>query len=120
MGAQHTNPIQIGDWVRTKSSKGERIHGFVEKSEQDSNRVQLKVIASDNKLLSGHSIQVSQSKITIEDTFRDFAVIELEQLIDLALLTNDKAWFDELTTQFLQLQHELPNTNLVDYTAAPY
>ena len=99
MEINHTNEVQIGDWVRAKSSKGELIHGFVEKNALDHNVIQLKVVASDNKMLMGHSIQINQIKINKLDAAGSKTEKQLRQLIDIALETKDEAWFLDLTKE---------------------
>ncbi|WP_017472117.1 IDEAL domain-containing protein [Amphibacillus jilinensis] len=107
MGTQNKQQVQIGDWVKLQSSKGERIHGYVEKHTGNNQVLQLRVVTSDNHLLAGHSIQVQLDKLERETPFTRYTLAELEQLIDLALLTNDKAWFDALSTQYKHLHSEL-------------
>ncbi|MCZ0701968.1 uncharacterized protein YpiB (UPF0302 family) [Natronobacillus azotifigens] len=110
--------IQVGDWVETESSKGQRILGFIEKDTEEENMLQLRVIMSDNDMLTGHSIQVNQSKLTMQESNSNYSVQELAQLIDLALLTNDKAWFDELTAQYIQIQNDSSTEEILNYTTA--
>ncbi|WP_440895565.1 IDEAL domain-containing protein [Amphibacillus sp. Q70] len=109
MSIKDKNKVQIGDWVKLQSSKGEHIQGYVEKETNNNDVLQLRVIASDNQLLSGHSIQVQTQKLEKDQAFQHFTIGELEQLIDLALLTNDKAWFDSLTKEYKALQAEKEN-----------
>ncbi|GGM41583.1 hypothetical protein GCM10011351_29690 [Paraliobacillus quinghaiensis] len=99
MEINQTNEVQVGDWVRAKSSKGELIHGFVEKNALDHNVIQLKVVTSDNKMLMGHSIQINQMKINKLDAPGPKTEKQLRQLIDIALETKDEAWFFELTKE---------------------
>lgn len=106
MDKEEDRSVQIGDWVQTESSKGESIHGFVEKAQNQGYLVQLRVIASDNKQLQGQTVQVNSQKLSIEERFADYSVYELKQLIDLSLLTGDKAWFDALSEQYQNLQKE--------------
>lgn len=105
------NKFQIGDWVKLRSSKGERIHGYVEKETENDDKMQLRVVASDNQLLSGQSIQVQSAKVEKEQAFEHFTKGELEQLIDLALLTKDQAWFDSLIKDYQLLQLKEVNKN---------
>lgn len=109
MEANQQYPLKVGDWVRAKSSKGELIHGFVEKNTLDHQVIQLRVVASDNKMLMGHSIQMNQSKIDrLDDNFFK-TENQLYQLIDIALETHDQAWFNELTNQLHTLQNQKQN-----------
>ncbi|HHU19425.1 MAG TPA: IDEAL domain-containing protein [Bacilli bacterium] len=96
--------IMIGDWVNLRSSKGEQIHGYVEKTTGDHEVVQLRVVSSENQILVGQSIQVQVNKVTKEDEIEQYSAGELKQLIDLALLTNDKAWFGSLMTKYQKLK----------------
>lgn len=104
MEINQNTSLQIGDWVRAKSSKGILMHGFVEKNELDHNVVQLRVVASDNKMLTGQSIQINQSKINRLSS--DFSKTEnqLNALIDIALETRDEDWFHDLVSQLNNLK----------------
>jgi|SRR5699024_3486671 len=106
MEEKNRNKFEIGDWVRLQSNKGEHIHGYVEKRPENKDVVQLRVIASDNEWLSGHSIQVKTNKIEKDHDFLEHSIGELEQLIDLALLTKDEAWFDSLVLKYKALKDE--------------
>lgn len=106
MSNEEKNQIKIGDWVNLRSGKGEWIHGYIEKMTGDREVVQLRVVSSENQLLSGQSIQVQVSKVTIAEANEQYSAGELKQLIDLALLTNDKAWFDSLMQEYQALKVE--------------
>ncbi|CQR47562.1 IDEAL domain protein [Paraliobacillus sp. PM-2] len=107
--------IQIGDWVRAKSSKGGLIHGFVEKNELDHNVIQLRVVASDNKMLTGQSIQINQSKIDRLSSEFSKTENQIHVLIDMALETHDEDWFNDLVAQLNQLKKQkdadMPHVN---------
>lgn len=103
---EEKNKFIIGDWVNLRSSKGELINGYVEKMTGDHEVVQIRVVSSENQLLSGQSIQVQMSKVAIAEATEQYSAGELKQLIDLALLTNDKAWFDSLMQEYQTLQVE--------------
>ncbi|SEN46622.1 IDEAL domain-containing protein [Amphibacillus marinus] len=109
--------VKIGDWVKLQSSKGERIHGYIEKEMNGEKVMQLRVVTSDNHLLAGHSIQVQAYKLEREKRFSRYTLGELEQLIDLSLLTRDRAWFDALTAQYSYLQNEIDQDRHFDYTS---
>lgn len=106
MNKQEQNEVMIGDWVNLRSSKGQWIHGYVEKRIGDNDLVQLRVVSSENQLLSNQTIQVQVSKVTKEHDNEQYSAGELKQLIDLALLTNDKAWFDALMSEYQTLKVE--------------
>lgn len=115
MTNEQKKQAQAGDWVKLQSNKGERIHGYVEKELED-NRAQIRVIASDNHLLTNHSIQVHVVKLQVEADSKFYTLGELEQLIDLALQTNDKTWFDALSDQYNYLKRETDAKRHIDYT----
>lgn len=104
MNSEKNNQVKVGDWVKLKSSKGERIYGYVEKKPVDNELVQLRVVSSENELISGQSIQVLMHKVQKQETKEQHSVSELKQLIDLALLTNDETWFDALMEQYQALK----------------
>lgn len=100
MEINNNEQYKIGDWVKLHSSKGEQIHGYIEKMPENKNLIQLRVVESDNEWLSGHSIQVETKKIKLEKNEIAYSIGELEQLIDLALSTKDEAWFDSLVLKY--------------------
>ncbi|MFB1049424.1 IDEAL domain-containing protein [Paraliobacillus sp. JSM ZJ581] len=113
--------IQIGDWVRAKSSKGILMHGFVEKTEFNHNVVQIHVVACDNKMLTGQSIQINPSKVNRLTS--DFAKTEnqLYILINMALETRDEDWFHELVSQWNKIKkRKEQNIYHVDYERNNY
>ncbi|SDB90205.1 IDEAL domain-containing protein [Pelagirhabdus alkalitolerans] len=98
--------FNVGQWVELESRKGEKIQGFVEKMLNEQTIVQIRVVSSDNEWLLEQSIQVSSDKVNQSTIFKQYTKAELDQLIDLALLTNDKEWFDALTLKSNQLENQ--------------
>ncbi|WP_117160789.1 IDEAL domain-containing protein [Paraliobacillus sp. X-1268] len=119
METNHTNQVKIGDWVRAKSSKGELIHGFVEKNALDHNIIQLRVVASDNKMLMGHSIQINKIKLNKLDMTVSKTEKQLRQLIDIALETKDEAWFLDLTKQLQYVEKTKKQAYIKAYQSKP-
>jgi len=106
MDKKNKYQAKIGDWVKLKSSKGELISGYIEKEANEEDFLQLRVVASENQLILGQSIRVQMHKVKKQKDSEYYSVGELKQLIDLALLTNDKAWFDSLMKKYQKLKVE--------------
>lgn len=86
----------MGEWVRGKTRNGELIRGFVESIDSAAGTVHVYVVHSDNDTVVGKVVATSarwlealpESGVDQEEQVRD--------LIDLALLTQDREWFAEL------------------------
>ncbi|WP_138419272.1 IDEAL domain-containing protein [Aquibacillus sediminis] len=91
--------LQVGDWVKTKTENGELIHGYLERANPDFSKVALKVVASDNERIIGYTLRVSKENVKKMENATVYNEQQLETLIDLALITNDREWFMELSEQ---------------------
>jgi hypothetical protein len=98
----------VGDWVIGKSKNGELIHGFIESIEAQHGNVKVYVVECDNDSTVGKTIVTPSQYVEVLPE----AIIDSEEqvldLIDLALLTQDKAWFMELTTKAASLKKAAP------------
>ncbi|WP_077622690.1 IDEAL domain-containing protein [Sediminibacillus massiliensis] len=94
------NPIlQVGDWVKTKTKNGELVHGYLENFQAFNSKVELKVVVSDNEKLIGNSIKTEPKNVKKISTHFEHTEKQLEDLIDLALLTKDREWFNDLSAE---------------------
>lgn len=91
--------LTISDWVKGKSRHDELIIGFVDSMDIFSESVNVTVVESDNEEMIGMTIPMSIHQIEKipESNSKDAA--QLSFLIDLALATDDKEWFQELSAQ---------------------
>ncbi|KQL55535.1 group-specific protein [Heyndrickxia shackletonii] len=96
----NNNPVlNIGDWVRGKSSEGELIIGYIESLDTIRGVVKVTVVKCDNKdtitktisILSKHVKKLPDSKAINKEQIRF--------LIDLAILTGDEEWFMALSSK---------------------
>lgn len=89
--------LKTSDWVKGTSRNGEMIIGFIDSMSMVQGAVNVTVAESDNVDIIGKTVPlaVQQVESLPQAVAKDAA--QLEYLIDLALQTGDKAWFDELT-----------------------
>lgn len=98
--------FEKSDWVQGKTVDGEFIHGYIETVGAQQDLVRVRIVQSDNKKTIGrvialHGAWLKHLPVNPLDDKKN-----LESLIDLALATSDKAWFDELTDQLKALTQE--------------
>ena len=96
--------IEVGIWVKGKTTNGELIHGYVEKVTPLSETVKVKVTKSDNEEIIGKTINMLHGTVATLPNEGSRSEDEIRSLIDLALLTKDNQWFQELTDSLLPLQ----------------
>lgn len=96
MTNQNNLQLHVGDWVKAKSKNGELVHGFIEAVDHLQGGAKVYVVASDLEATVGRTIELLSA--TVEKY--PVSTIETEEqthdLIDLALLTRDESWFQEL------------------------
>lgn len=91
--------LKTSDWVKGTSLRGEMIIGFIDSMSMVQGAVNVTVAESDNEGLVGMTVPlpIQQVECLPQITPKDTA--QLEYLIDLALQTGDKEWFEELTAE---------------------
>lgn len=100
--------LKTSDWVKGISRNGELIIGFIDSMSMIQGAVNVTVANSDNEEMIGKTIPMSVKQVeSIPDTSNKDAV-QLEFLIDLALATGDKEWFEELSAE-LNLKKQAVN-----------
>lgn len=96
--------LEISDWVMGKTRHGELVQGFAETVDTWRGIARIFVVKSDNEETIGKLVAIPlpwlerMSKGTFDD------VEQLHDLIDLALVTKDEAWFKELTAKLQEKQ----------------
>lgn len=96
--------VNIAEWVQGNTGKGELIHGYVESVDSEKGILKVHVVASDNEEAVGTAVYMLSSWVK---ALQDTSIKEEQQLrmlIDLALETDDEAWFMELTGQLKGLR----------------
>ncbi|ANY70513.1 hypothetical protein BBD42_02465 [Paenibacillus sp. BIHB 4019] len=97
--------IKPGDWMNGTTGNGELMLGFVESVDASHGTVRLYVTACDNELAIGRTITLAASQVNSLRSSPLYTVQQLTQLIDLALATNDEAWFNELSGMLITLNN---------------
>ena len=104
MLSKSSMPINLGDWVKGKTNQNEMIHGYIETIDFYERFVSVKVISCDNVEIIGKTVSLVNQTVEHVPTAEIDNIEQLYDLIDLALLTKDKAWFYELTRKLLILK----------------
>ncbi|WP_088011686.1 IDEAL domain-containing protein [Gottfriedia acidiceleris] len=104
MNLNNDSILKAGDWVKGNSMDGELVIGYIESLSILDEIVKVNVITSDNKTTVGKTIpmlnknvkKIPDSKVTNKEQIRF--------LIDLALVTGDEDWFNELSSQLIYMR----------------
>ncbi|WP_202077695.1 IDEAL domain-containing protein [Caldalkalibacillus salinus] len=91
------NVLSIGDWVSGVTGEGELVHGFIEKIESNHEVTKVRVVTSDNDKIINKTVGLKVAelkKLPPADVPNDQQWLDL---IDLALQTKDKQWFETLS-----------------------
>ncbi|RIW34687.1 IDEAL domain-containing protein [Bacillus salacetis] len=91
--------ILKGDWVKAKSVEGELVIGYIESVNKDRKTARLKVVQAEEGSIAGRSIETLLRSVTPLQSLNKFTKEYIMELIDLALLTRDEEWFNELTDE---------------------
>ncbi|MCZ8516179.1 hypothetical protein O9H85_28060 [Paenibacillus filicis] len=110
---------RIGDWVSGTSLMDERFIGYVEAIDKNG-LVKIYVTQCDHDAAVGSSIRAWFTHIDRLPEHDPSDIETLRSLMDLALMTRDRAWFDELAAKLanrksepspsLQADHGTPGT----------
>ncbi|MFC5650294.1 IDEAL domain-containing protein [Paenibacillus solisilvae] len=98
MAATNHTSIQVGDWISGTSQLDEKFIGYVDSLAED-NMVKVWVTQSDHDNIVGEYVQTKLPKLRKLAEDNPFNQDELVSLIDLALMTKDKDWFQDLVSQ---------------------
>ncbi|MDF2910491.1 MAG: hypothetical protein K0Q56_1372 [Sporolactobacillus laevolacticus] len=88
--------MEVGQWVHTKYMGKHDCVGFVTSNYPDFKRCKIRVTKCENHPRMKW-LEISYSDVIPDSP--DFTRVELNSLIDLALATYDRDWFEELTMQ---------------------
>ncbi|WP_367281416.1 IDEAL domain-containing protein [Planococcus shixiaomingii] len=91
--------LKTSDWVKGVSRHGELIIGFIDSMSIIQEAVNVVVAESDNEELIGKTIPMSVNQVESMPEAGNKDAGQLEFLIDLALSTGDKEWFNELSAE---------------------
>lgn len=111
--------IQVGDWISGTSQEDEKFIGYVDSRTED-NIVKIWVSQSDHDNIVGEFVQTKLSKIKKLPENPSLTTDELNSLMDLALLTKDKEWFQDLVSELIMSSTPLPGLNNADQNNKNY
>ncbi|PKH10106.1 IDEAL domain-containing protein [Planomicrobium sp. MB-3u-38] len=94
---EETTILKTTDWVKGTSIKGEMVIGFIDSLSMVQGAVYVTVANSDNDAIVGLTIPLAVQQVESLPLTAPKDTVQLEYLIDLALQTGDKEWFEELT-----------------------
>ena len=102
--------VKEGDWVSGTTHDDEKFIGFVQMKDEHSG---LKVIVtqSDREDIIGSSIRVKLAKVKKFTDSGPTTIDEVKSLIELALGTHDKEWFEQLRAELAILSTTVTNSN---------
>jgi hypothetical protein len=95
--------FKVGHWIEGETWDKQRIYGYIVKIGQPEDILKVYVVHSANEELKGRMIHVL-SKSLQKVSKQAPAEAAIEQLVDLALLTKDQEWFEQLSTQLHKLR----------------
>ncbi|MGZ0052529.1 IDEAL domain-containing protein [Brevibacillus gelatini] len=96
--------LEISDWVMGKTRHDELVQGFVETVDTWRGIARVFVVKSDNEETIGKLVAIPLPWLERMSTGTFDDVEQLHDLIDLALVTKDEAWFKELTAKLQEKQ----------------
>ncbi|WP_051620619.1 hypothetical protein [Paenibacillus sp. UNC451MF] len=104
MTAIHQDWIKVSDWVSGTSAEDEKFIGYVE-SIDVYGTVKVRVTQCDHEEAIGEVVSSSLNKLS---KLTDYVPVEagLRSLLDLALMTRDQSWFDDLYANLRILQFD--------------
>jgi hypothetical protein len=104
----HFPILETGDWVKGNLLSGELIIGYIESLSNLEGVAKVTIVTSDNKDIIGRTIALLTNQLKHLPAANVTNKEQILFLIDLALLTGDEEWFNELSaklhsmTQFLK------------------
>lgn len=98
MAAVYRKQLTEGDWVTGNSLEDEKFIGYVELIDMGGN-VKVYVTQSDHEEAVGRLVESRLSKLERLPDFEPTSPADLYSLIDLALMTRDRAWFEQLRAE---------------------
>jgi hypothetical protein len=90
--------IKPGDWVSGTTVNDERIRGYVETVSKNLESALVRVTQSDRERIVGRVAESFVSRLELLKVDAGLDEKSLKDLIDIALLAKDEAWFTELTS----------------------
>ncbi|MEK3719952.1 group-specific protein [Paenibacillus sp. FSL H8-0034] len=107
--------IGVGDWVGGTSIEDEKIIGYVD-SMDAYGTVKVMVTQSDRQEAVGHIVNSKRFKLEKLDEYTPTHESDVLSLMDLALMTRDQLWFDELGSTLRSIQSKRQNDSSKETT----
>ncbi|MDD9149884.1 MULTISPECIES: hypothetical protein [unclassified Sporolactobacillus] len=94
-----------GDWVKGRTVNGELMHGYIVDYNAGTGTVKVHVVACDRESTVGRTIE------TLGYLIKPFPVLpptggQLRSMADLALVTYDRDWFMDLSSQLVGMNED--------------
>ncbi|RYL92637.1 hypothetical protein ABNN70_02005 [Sporolactobacillus sp. Y61] len=94
-----------GDWVKGRTVNGELMHGYVVDFDNHEGTVKVHVVACDRESTVGRVVE------TLNYLVRPFPVLpfnsqQIRSMADIALITSDRDWFMDLSSQLVRLKDD--------------
>lgn len=96
MAAVYDLRVNEGDWVSGTTMEDERFIGFVE-SMEGNGLIKVRITQCDRPETVGDWAEAKLSKVTKLSDFEPISETPLRSLIEIALMTKDREWFEELS-----------------------
>lgn len=107
--------IGVGDWVGGTSMEDEKIIGYVD-SMDAYGTVKVMVTQSDRQEAVGHIVNSKRFKLEKLDEYTPTNESDVLSMMDLALMTRDQLWFDELGSTLRGIQSKRQNDSSKETT----
>jgi hypothetical protein len=107
--------VQIGDWVTGTSVEDEKVIGYVESMDLYGT-VKVMVTQSDREEAIGYMVNSMRFKLEKLDDCVPSSEADLNSLMDLALMTRDQEWFNELSAALRIIQSKNKNETAKEKT----
>ncbi|WP_197081070.1 IDEAL domain-containing protein [Gordoniibacillus kamchatkensis] len=96
--------LNEGDWISGKTANDEKFRGYVERIDSYGGKVKVKVLESDRESIIGSTVEAALAAVEPIAAEGARSEAELLDMIDLALQTRDRTWFEELSSQLSLLR----------------
>lgn len=100
--------IRVGDWVSGTSTEDEKFIGYVE-SVDVFGGARVRVTQCDHEAAIGELVDSTLSKMEKLADYVPAEEADLRSLMDLALMTRDQAWFEDLYASLRMNQYDSKN-----------
>lgn len=97
---------KIGDWVKGRTVNGELVHGYIVAIDSLKGILKIHVVACDRESTIGRTIETHSRFVREFPAYEDISEAQIQDLIDIALMTKDKEWFLELSRKLTTMRQK--------------